>query len=146
MSASDDNNAANGKKFQARLYDEMLGLCVSGRLFSIEKNYGIRHPGFSNPEQYYAPFLLTFPQGEAWAIFTTTACRTDRIKGQQWDADHLQQLNTAIKRVYLVYPDDAKENEKKAFAKQQEKYDNLWEFSRIHRIISEGDFLKLLNP
>lgn len=145
MSVSVDNNAANGKNFQALLYNSLLGLCVEGKLASIVKNYGLRHPGYSNPEQYYAPFLLTFPQGDSWAIFTTTACRTDRIKGQQWDADHLKQLNTAIKRVYLVYPDNALEKEKIAFRKQQQKYDNLCEFSRIDRILPETEFLNLFN-
>lgn len=145
MSTAPKNNAENGKQFQAGLYDAMLGFCVKGKLAAIERNYGLRHPGYSNPAQYYAPFLLTFTHGESWAIFTTTACRTDRIKGQQWDADHLKGLNPSIKRVYLVYPDDAVEKEKDAFKKQQEKYNNLWEFSQIDRILPESEFLKLLD-
>lgn len=139
-----ENNAANGKNFQAYLYDSLLEYSLKGRLRSVVKNYGLRHPGYSNPQQYYAPFLLTFSTGKSWAIFTTTACRTDRIKGQQWDADHLKLLNTDIERVYLVYPDDALPKEKVAFEKQQEKYDNMCEFSRIDRILPTSEFFGLL--
>lgn len=142
---SETNNAANGKSFQASLYDSFLALSVKGKLKGIQKNYGLRHPGFSNPEQYYAPFLLTFMPGECWAIFTTTSCRTDRIKGQQWDADHLKSLNNEIKRVYLVYPTEITEHEKNNFRKQQEKYDNLYEFSQIDRILSADELIALID-
>lgn len=129
------SNAAHGKDFQGDLFDALNLASLKGGIALVRKDYGLRHPGYHNAKQYYAPFVVTFRDGEQWALFTTTSCRTDRIKGQQWDADHLKTLEPAIKRVFLVYPDEVSERERAAFESQQRKYDTNWEFSRIDRIL-----------
>lgn len=137
----EQNNAAHGKDFQSDLFAALNMESLKGGISFVQKDYGLRHPGYHNAKQYYAPFVVTFRDQEKWALFTTTSCRTDRIKGQQWDADHLKTLDPAIKRVYLVYPDEATHKDKLAFEAQQRKYDTNWEFSRIDRILSYSDLI-----
>lgn len=138
------NNAEHGKNFQQSLHDLLLSMIVESRIEGVSRNVGVRHPGYANPNQYYAPFIVTFKDGKRWVLFSTTACRTDRIKGQQWDADHLKMLDGRIEKAFLVYPDDALQKEKVAFALQQEKYDNMWEFSRIDRILSTSELVGMI--
>ena len=57
-----------------------------------------------NKSQFYTPFLIEFHDETKWALFTTTSMRTDRIKGQQWDALNLKKINQSISSVYLIYP------------------------------------------
>ena len=138
------NNAAHGKDFQSDLFDALNMQAVSGGIAHVQKDYGIRHPGYGNAKQYYAPLVVTFRNGEKWAIFSTTSCRTDRIKGQQWDADHIKMLDPMVVRVYLVYPDEATAKDKNAFVAQQRKFDTNWEFSRIDRILPFSELMEKL--
>ena len=61
--------------------------------------------------------------------------RTDRIKGQQWDAINLKQIDSQIKSVYLIYPDGVCDKEKANFIQQNQKYINKEEYSAIDSII-----------
>ena len=62
--------------------------------------------------------------------------RTDRIKGQQWDAKNLKEIEDSIKKVYLVYP-DAVPGESE-FVRQNMKYANNDEYSAIDAVISQN--------
>ena len=96
----------------------ILKRCVSsGYLALYIKNYGVGKSGYKSVKQFYAPFLLVFHDGTKWAIFTTTSMRTDRIKGQQWDAFNLKDLDSKITHVYLVYPDGLENKELSEFYK-----------------------------
>ena len=61
--------------------------------------------------------------------------RTDRIKGQQWDADRLKQVDATISKALLVYPDEVTGRVRSEFLRQKNKYDSKWEFTRIDDII-----------
>lgn len=136
------SNAANGYAAHNEL-ERLLRDCLSeGYLAAVIKEYRIGRPGFSNPEQFYAPFLLQFNNRERWIVYSTTSCRTDRIKGQQWDADNLKNLDPSITFAYLVYPDDALPSEIKSFVAQQGKYDSRWEYSRIDEIMSISELIR----
>lgn len=137
-----ETNSAHGKNFQKCLLGELGLLAVNGKLHGVITNYGLRHPGYSSPNQYYAPLVVTVKPDIMWAVFTTTTCRTDRIKGQQWDAEHLKSFCPAIKRAFLVYPDNVKEADRDAFVTQKQKYDNKWEYSCIDNILSVSELIK----
>jgi len=137
-----ETNSAHGKNFQKRLLGELGLLAVEGKLRGIITNYGVRHPGYSSPCQYYAPLVVTFPSDVQWALFTTTTCRTDRIKGQQWDAEHLKAFCPNIKRICLVYPDEVSDTDRKAFVAQRVKYENRWEYSCIDTIESVSELFE----
>jgi hypothetical protein len=136
------SNSAHGKNFQKDLVGECHLLASKGKIRGIITKFGVRHPGYSSPDQYYAPIVITLSNDEQWAVFTTTTCRTDRIKGQQWDAEHIKMFAPQIKRAYLVYPNEISKSDKDAFISQKAKYDNHWEYSCIDDILSVDDFIR----
>lgn len=137
-----ESNAAHGKNFQGHVDEELRRLKHDGYLTHVIKEFRAREPGYENPNQYYAPFLIQFNDRTRWVLFSTTSMRTDRIKGQQWDADRLKQVDATISKALLVYPDDVDEMVRSEFMRQKDKYDTRWEFSRIDDIIALGDLLK----
>ena len=139
---STDSNAAHGRDFQSYIDEELRRLKRDGYLTQVIKEFRAREPGYQNPDQYYAPFLIQFNDRTRWVLFSTTSMRTDRIKGQQWDADRLKQVDATISKALLVYPDDVKGSVRSEFIRQKQKYDTGWEFSRIDDIIAIGDLLK----
>lgn len=70
--------------------------------------------------------------------------RTDRIKGQQWDAMNIKQINSSTERAYLVYSDSVSQNEKELFTRQNQKYLDRKEFSAIDGIINQDTLLNLI--
>ena len=106
--------------------------------------YRAGREGFSNDKQFYAPFIVYFDDGSQWALFTTTSMRTDRIKGQQWDAANLKSINPQITKVFLVYPDSVSEKDRSEFIRQNEKYRNQEEFSAIDAIVSQDEISNLI--
>ena len=135
------SNAANGYDAQSVLQNMLFALRRSGDLSIVVKTYRAGDPQALNAGQFYAPFMIQFNDGSRWIIFSTTSCRTDRIKGQQWDADNLKRLDLSIDRAILTYPDDISNADKKAFVKQKEKYDRGLEISRIDDIVSNATLI-----
>lgn len=141
MSFSNGDKSKHGKDMQYSL-DKMLQMSREESYVSdYTTKYRIGKQGFSNTEQFYAPFVITFNDGTEWALYTTTSMRTDRIKGQQWDAINLKELNHNIKRVYVVYPDDVDDDIKRGFLSQNKKYLNREEFSAIDEIVSQDEIV-----
>ncbi len=135
------SNSANGHDAQDVLQNMLLALRRSGDLSIIVKTYRAGYPLAKNAGQFYAPFMIQFNNGARWIIFSTTSCRTDRIKGQQWDADNLKRIDTSIERAVLAYPDDAPPTEVRAFQKQKAKYDSGEEISRIDDIVKHSELV-----
>ena len=138
---STESNAAHGKDFQAFIEERLRALKLEGYLTQVIKEFRAREPGYENPDQYYAPFLIQFNDRTRWILFSTTSMRTDRIKGQQWDADRLKQVDATISKALLVYPDDVDGRVRSEFIRQKNKYDSKWEFSRIDDIVSFEDLV-----
>nr|DAF20291.1 MAG TPA: restriction endonuclease [Inoviridae sp.] len=133
------SNADKQKHGQSAMegLESILKQCqTAGYIKAIKKNFRIGKEGYSSNVQFYAPFVIEFMDNAKWAIFSTTTMRTDRIKGNQWDAINLKQIDTSIERVYLIYPDGAKEE--KDFIRQNNKFINLEEYSAIDEIISQN--------
>ena len=141
---SNSEKAKHGRSAHVGM-EEILKRCVdAGYLVQVSKNYGIGKEGYSNQKQFYAPFLIVFYDETKWAIFTTTSMRTDRIKGQQWDALNLKELDPLITHVYLVYPDGLAEKELSEFIRQNSKYINKEEYSIIEQIVSQDEISNMI--
>ena len=141
---SNSEKAKHGRSAHVGM-EEILKRCVdAGYLVQVTKNYGIGRDGYKNTKQFYAPFLIIFEDESKWAIFTTTSMRTDRIKGQQWDALNLKELDPLITHVYLVYPDGLAEKELSEFIRQNSKYINKEEYSIIERIVSQDEISNMI--
>ena len=136
-----DSNAAHGKDFQAFIDDQLRNLKSAGYLTQVIKEFRAGEPGYRNPSQYYAPFLIQFNDRTRWILYSTTSMRTDRIKAPQWDADHLKQIDATISKAFLVYPDEVTGNIRSEFIRQKQKYDTRWEFSRIDDIVPFGELV-----
>lgn len=111
-------------------------------LTSVIKTFRIGKKGYKNNTQFYTPFLIEFQDGLHWALFTTTSMRTDRIKGQQWDAINLKNSDPTIVKVYLVYPDAC--TEENDFIRQNEKYSSKYEYSAIDGVVSQTQIYNLI--
>lgn len=135
------SNAANGYEAQDVLQNKLLALRLADYLSVVVKTFRVGDPNASNVGQFYAPFMVQFHNGSRWIIFSTTSCRTDRIKGQQWDADNLKRLDPTIDKAILTYPDDVPSCEKKSFIKQKEKYDKGVEISQLDDIVSNEELV-----
>ena len=109
----------------------------------ITNPYRVGREGY-NPSQFYAPFLIQFHDETCWALFTTTSMRTDRVKGQQWDALNLKEINTAIQKVYLVYPDGLSDSVRDEFVRQHNKYINGDEYSAIDDVVSQDQMRNII--
>lgn len=136
------SNAANGYGAQDILQNKLLALRRDGDLSIVVKKYRAGDPNAKNVDQFYAPFMIQFNNGSRWIVFSTTSCRTDRIKGQQWDADNLKRLDLSIEKAILTYPDEIDHTNKRAFIKQKEKYDKGFEISRLDDVIPNETLIK----
>lgn len=139
-----DSNAAHGKDFQSFIDEQLRGLKREGYLTQVIKEFRAREPGYDNPDQYYAPFLIQFNDRTRWILFSTTSMRTDRIKGQQWDADRLKHVDATISKAFLVYPDEVTGKVRSEFVRQKQKYDSKWEFTRIDDIIPFEELVRAI--
>lgn len=124
---------------------ELLESCKEKKYIKdIIKEYHAGKQGFSNERQFYAPYLIEFPDNDSWIIFSTTSMRTDRVKGQQWDACNLKEINPNISKSFLVYPDSVNTVEAVNFEKQNKKYQKHEEYSTIDAIISQDRLYNLI--
>lgn len=116
-------------------FNEILIECLDkGYISDFQRNFRIGNPTAENQQQFYAPFMIQFPNRTRWVIFVTTSMRTDRIKGQQWDAHNLKELDSAISMAILAYP--ASDVNNVDFKRQDAKYQNNQEISAIDRIFN----------
>lgn len=125
--------------------EEILNFCnKQGYIKSVLSNFRVGKQGYNNSKQFLAPFVIEFENRERWIIFTTTSMRTDRIKGQQWDAFNLKSIDKNIKKAVLVYPDSVSAYNKNEFERQNKKYTDGFEFSAIDAIVSQNELNDLI--
>lgn len=144
MTYSNGEKSQHGKNAQLSIY-ELLSSCVEKNYISrIISPYRAGRTGYSNTEQFYAPFMIDFPNGESWLLYSTTSMRTDRVKGQQWDTYNLKEINPNITSAFLVYSDCKNLVETSNFEKQNIKYTTNEEYSAIDAIISQDTLYNLI--
>jgi hypothetical protein len=144
MTLTNSQKSQHGQSAQDSLEFILLRCKKLGYIKDLNSNYRIGKVGYNNTVQFYAPFVITFNDDSMWALFTTTSMRTDRIKGQQWDAINLKQITPQIKAVYLVYPDGVTPENKARFIRQNSKYSNHDEYSAIDEIVSQDKISNMI--
>lgn len=96
MEISNGQKSKHGKKAQNTLLKLIEYSKDKNYIKSFQKEYRVGKSGFTNKKQFYAPFIIEFTNNEKWIIFSSTSMRTDRIKGQQWDALNTKEINPSI--------------------------------------------------
>lgn len=140
MSSSNSDKSKRGNSLQ-RVLSYLFELCKSiDYIEDFKDNYSIGKPGYSDSNQFKAPYLITFEDGTEWIVYTTTSFRSDRIKGQYWDALNIKQLNHNVKDAYLVYPDSLAANDKHDFEIRDSKIHTNGEFATIDALLSQDSF------
>src|SRR5699024_7246641 len=71
-----------------------------------------------------------------WLIKTTNSIRSDRVKGNQFDAEHIKKLNDKVSKIFLVTSDFADAKEVSNRKKYSEKIRNKQLYSVIDDVIS----------
>lgn len=144
MVFSNADKSKHGRSAQDSLATILKRCADAGYVVQVIAEYRIGKEGFSNSKQFYAPFLIIFADESKWALFTTTSMRTDRIKGQQWDAVNLKEIDPLITHVYLIYPDGITDEIKDEFLRQNKKYANKEEYSIIDAIVSQNEISDMI--
>lgn len=57
-------------------------------------------------EQFKADKIVTRFDGSQCILYSTSSIRSDRVKGQQWDAYNIKQIDENIEYAYVITPDD----------------------------------------
>lgn len=141
-SVSNKEKSLHGQKNQDEL-QALLNECLqNGFISDYQKEFRIGNPEVSNSEQFYAPFMIQFSNKNRWIIFATTSMRTDRIKGQQWDAFNIKELDTSITKAFLTYPITS--GDALNFKRQNKKYINNEEISALDGVISFDELVSLI--
>ena len=144
MAFSNAEKSRHGKSAQDSL-SFILNRCKKlNYITDYAEEYRIGKEGYTNEKQFYAPFLIVFPDGTKWALYTTTSMRTDRIKGQQWDAVNLKEIDFHITKAFLVFPDGVSEKDRNEFLRQNRKYLSNVEYSAIDEIVSQDNINNLI--
>ena len=138
------SNAAHGRKAHDELEERLRQCLADGYLSAVVKNFRVGDEKFGNDEQFYAPFMVQFSDRQRWLIYSTTSCRTDRIKGQQWDAENLKRLDASIEAAFLVHPDEIEREDEEQFVAQREKYSKGYELSYLDDIFSFSSVIELI--
>lgn len=103
MASTNKDKVQHGADAQKVIEGYILQLLHSGLIAEYKGPFRIGYAGFKK-DQFYAPFLITFLNGEKWIVYSTTSYRSDRIKEQFWDTVNLKHLDNKITKAYLVYP------------------------------------------
>lgn len=144
MKESNKQKSQHGYNTQKNI-ENLLDYCITANyIISYQKKYRAGKIGYSNQEQFYAPYIINFSEDEQWIIYSTTSLRTDRIKGTQWDSYNLKEINNRIKKSILTYSDALSKNDQMDFEKQNNKYLNKEEFSAIDNILSHDQLINLI--
>ena len=137
MALSNAEKSKHGANAQNNLECILQLHIKNGYIVKYEKDFRVGKSGYANEEQFYAPFIIEFKDGQRWILYSTTSMRTDRIKGEQWDAYNIMDIDETVVKALLIYPDGVTEKEKRAFVKQNAKYANGVEYSAIEAVMSQ---------
>lgn len=101
---SNREKSIHGQKTKDALLESLKELKKMSYIKSIETEFRCGYANF-NRKQFYANYLITFFNGKQWILYTTASCRTDRVKGNQWDSYNIKKINKNVEKSVLVYPD-----------------------------------------
>jgi len=143
MILSNEEKSKHGRNAIYSLKGLLEFCCKKSLIIEFSENFRTGYAEISN-SQFYAPYIITFNSGEKWLLFSTTSMRTDRIKGQQWDAVNIKKIEDDVKKCYIVYPDSVSDKERTEFIRQGNKYKEGIEYSAIDGIVNQDELFTLI--
>lgn len=125
------------------LLNSLVDLQKDKTISYCETQYRNGYDEFS-ANQFFAPFLVEFTNGEAWILFSTNSIRTDRVCIQQWNSYHLKNIRSSITKAYLVIPNEIANNKKEfeIAMSYNEKIRNKEIFSSIDGVYLQDQIIK----
>lgn len=143
MSKNELDNSGRSQHGQNAIksLEQIIDFCKEKRLIKhYEKKYTCGYEG-CDPNQFYCNFLITFFDDSKWIINITTSFRHDRVKEQQWDSFHIKQIDHAISKSVLIYPDGIEEKELKNFKNYKTKISQKKPvyYSAIDDVLSQNE-------
>lgn len=87
--------------------------------------------------QFKADKEITTSDGTEYILYSTNSIRSDRVKGQQWDAYNIKQIDNRIEYAYIIIPNDEALKGGRAF---RDKMRNGSLFSAIDDILTVEEF------
>lgn len=115
-----------------------------GYIDDVEYDYAVGRTGYGDKEQFKAKALISFFSGEKWLIYTTSTFRSDRFKGNEWDAYNIKSIDTDITNVYMVYADGLALKEESEFFRYSLKCNNGNLYTPFTDIVSQEAICKLI--
>lgn len=116
---------------------------VAGHLKDYTKEFRAGLPDY-NPTQFYAPFLITFHDGDEWALYSTTSVRSDRIKGNLWDSYFIKMIGNSTTLALLVYPDGVSSKDKQEAQNQRKKVRDKAFFYSLDDFVSQSELISMI--
>ena len=120
------------QRFSELKKDGKIKAFSKGKRFTLEEY---------QPQQFYAPFEIEFEDGTKWEIFSSTSYKSDREKGNQWDAFNIKNIDSNVEHCYLVIFSDTEE-ERESIKRRNIKLQKM--FSPIDAIIDDSEFFDRL--
>lgn len=93
------------------LLNSLIDLQKAKIIDYCETQYRDGYSEFST-NQFFAPFIVKFTNGEMWLLFSTNSIRTDRVCIQQWNSFHIKKIRSNVSKAFLVVPNEIVDNKK----------------------------------
>jgi len=135
----------NGLICKNDLSNILSSMQTQGIIVFCTTDYRCGYSGCSE-KQFYAPFYLEFRNGDAWIIYSTNSIRNDRMCIQQWNSEHIKQINSSIMKAYVVVPNQSATigREKREVERYNEKIIQGTIFSTIDRVLFQDELENLI--
>lgn len=106
---------------------------------AIKKHENKPSYGYENHDkrQFKADMEITASDGTVYILYTTNSIRSDRVKGEQWDASNIKQIEARIEQAYLIVPDEDALKGNETF---RDKLRNGTMYSAIDDILTVDEF------
>lgn len=135
----------NGLICKNDLSNILSSMQTQGIIVFCTTDYRCGYSGCSE-KQFYASFYLEFRNGDAWIIYSTNSIRNDRMCIQQWNSEHIKQINSSIVKAYVVVPNQSATigREKREVERYNEKIIQGTIFSPIDRVLFQDELENLI--
>jgi len=135
---NEDNSQKSkiGRTVKLDLAEKLKDLKLKGHIKNITEKYALADPSIKGKEQFMFDFKIDFHDNSSWIIHCTNSIRTDRIKGNYFDAEHLKRLNPFIESAFIVYPDNQSSEDLRSAQRVAESIKNNEIYSPIDDVIS----------
>ena len=107
MKNVDNSNKSQSGSFSNSSLDEQLSYLKKKELIT---SYSPKKYGYEGKRkgQFKCDFVVNFPNGDVWILFSAASLTSDRLKTKQWDAENIKKINNKISKAFVVCPDSTK--------------------------------------